>query len=265
MEAVDPARLCVFQSRTLRQGQHRGRPSHFPPVESDVADVCVSAATLLELPETLRRRQEAFDRTGGLHAAGLFDLTGALLIAREDVGRDNAADKVLGRALLDGLLPCDKHILLVSGRASFEIVQKALAGRVPIICGGFSAIEPCSAPNSRAAAAKPSWGLWGTADECLCRRRTCAMGNRMRPGPNERLLLVAQTSESAVSPVSKPARRTTSNAQPIWKSATPQVWKPARRHSRCLRCYVFGLKSRLASSRVSFDPMSNQIPGTRQV
>ena len=114
---------------------------HFPPIKSDI---CVAATTLLELPQTLRLQQEVFDRTGGLHAAGLFDLDGRLLLLREDVGRHNAVDKVLGHALLNGLLPCDKNILLVSGRASFEIVQKALAARVPIVAA-------VSAPSSLAA------------------------------------------------------------------------------------------------------------------
>jgi FdhD protein len=115
---------------------------HFPPIASEVS---VAAGTLLELPRTLRQKQETFDRTGGLHAAGLFDLEGRLLLLREDVGRHNAVDKVLGRALLNGLLPCDNNILLVSGRASFEIMQKALAARVPIVAA-------VSAPSSLAAA-----------------------------------------------------------------------------------------------------------------
>lgn len=115
---------------------------HFPPVKSDVS---VAATTLLALPHSLRGRQEAFDRTGGLHAAGLFDLEGRLIVLREDVGRHNAVDKVLGHALLNGPLPCDKHILLVSGRASFEIMQKALAARVPIVAA-------VSAPSNLAAA-----------------------------------------------------------------------------------------------------------------
>jgi FdhD protein len=78
-----------------------------------------------------------------LHAAGLFDLTGKLIVAREDVGRHNAVDKVLGHALMKELFPLDRHILFVSGRVSFEIVQKALAGRIPIIAA-------VSAPSSLA-------------------------------------------------------------------------------------------------------------------
>ncbi|MHC4947330.1 MAG: formate dehydrogenase accessory sulfurtransferase FdhD [Planctomycetota bacterium] len=103
---------------------------HFPPVTSDVV---VDPAVLLDLPRRLRAAQPAFDDTGGLHAAGVFDAGGDAGPVREDVGRHNAVDKVLGRALLDGELPFDRHVLLVSGRASFEILQKALAGRVPVV------------------------------------------------------------------------------------------------------------------------------------
>jgi FdhD protein len=113
---------------------------HFPPIRSPVR---VQAETLLALPETLRGAQTTFARTGGLHAAGLFDLDGNLLVLREDIGRHNAVDKVLGRGFLDGRLPFDRHILVVSGRASFEIMQKALAGRLPIVVA-------VSAPSSLA-------------------------------------------------------------------------------------------------------------------
>jgi FdhD protein len=111
-----------------------------PPVESDVT---IDAATLVKLPEAMRAAQSAFDRTGGLHAAALFRADGTLLGLREDVGRHNAVDKVLGFALLNGPVPLDPHVLLVSGRSSFEIVQKALAGRVPIVAA-------VSAPSSLA-------------------------------------------------------------------------------------------------------------------
>jgi FdhD protein len=96
-------------------------------------DVRISVATLLDLPKFLRKRQEHFDRTGGIHAAAIFDRQGDLKIVREDIGRHNAVDKVIGRALLDRSLSLGEHVLLVSGRASFEIVQKALAARIPII------------------------------------------------------------------------------------------------------------------------------------
>ncbi len=93
----------------------------------------VARALLAALPDRLR--QPAFARTGGLHATGLFDAAGELLLVREDVGRHNAMDKVVGRALLDGLLPLHDRILCVSGRLSFELVQKAAVAGAPILVG----------------------------------------------------------------------------------------------------------------------------------
>jgi FdhD protein len=113
---------------------------HFPPVRSAIT---VTANTLKALPARMRRAQRAFARTGGLHAAAIFDAKGKLIVLREDVGRHNAVDKVLGYGFLTGKLPFAAHILLVSGRASFEIVQKALAAGIPIICA-------VSAPSSLA-------------------------------------------------------------------------------------------------------------------
>jgi FdhD protein len=110
------------------------------PIESDAR---IAPQVLLELPDRLRKAQQTFDRTGGLHAAGIFTLQGEPVVIREDVGRHNAVDKVLGYGLLNGLLPFDRHVLMVSGRSSFEIMQKALAGRVPIIAA-------VSAPSSLA-------------------------------------------------------------------------------------------------------------------
>ncbi|MBC3192070.1 formate dehydrogenase accessory sulfurtransferase FdhD [Pseudonocardia sp. C8] len=98
---------------------------------------------LLELPDRLRERQKVFGSTGGLHAAGLFDAAGELLVAREDVGRHNAVDKVLGRMLMDGRIPAAGTVLMVSGRASFELVQKAVMAGVP-------ALAAVSAPSSLA-------------------------------------------------------------------------------------------------------------------
>src|ERR1044072_7266320 len=93
----------------------------------------IERALLADLPERLR--QPGFARTGGLHATGLFTPAGELLIVREDVGRHNAMDKVIGRALRDGLVPLHPHVLCVSGRLSFELVQKAAVAGAPILVG----------------------------------------------------------------------------------------------------------------------------------
>ncbi len=101
---------------------------HAPSVEGGPT---VARSLLAALPDRLR--QPTFARTGGLHATGLFDSGGELLIVREDVGRHNAMDKVIGRAALQGLLPLTDHILCVSGRLSFELVQKAAVAGAPIM------------------------------------------------------------------------------------------------------------------------------------
>src|SRR5689334_8257983 len=93
----------------------------------------VETATILDLPEALRATQPVFERTGGLHAAALFDASGMLQLVREDVGRHNAVDKLVGRSVLDGQIPLSDSLLLVSGRASFELVQKALMAGIPIL------------------------------------------------------------------------------------------------------------------------------------
>lgn len=111
------------------------------PVADD--DVELDPRVIVGLPDALREQQKAFDRTGGLHAAGLFTADGELLRSAEDVGRHNAVDKVLGWALLQGLLPARGHVLVVSGRASFELTQKALMAGVP-------ALVAVSAPSSLA-------------------------------------------------------------------------------------------------------------------
>ena len=104
-------------------------------VEADrvEGDLRVGAAVVAQLPDRLRTAQVAFEATGGLHAAGLFAADGALLCLREDVGRHNALDKVVGRAFLDGLLPLSDSILCVSGRRSFELVQKAAVAGCPLL------------------------------------------------------------------------------------------------------------------------------------
>src|SRR3989440_7336079 len=112
-----------------------------PPIEMD--DLRVAASTLYELPACLRTAQSVFTHTGGLHAAGLFSSSGELLLLREDVGRHNAVDKLIGHGLLHGTFPYPEHILMVSGRTSFEIIQKALLARIPCIAA-------ISAPSSLA-------------------------------------------------------------------------------------------------------------------
>jgi len=112
----------------------------------------VPADVLVGLPDRLREAQRVFDRTGGLHAAGLFDRSGKPVTVREDVGRHNAVDKVIGEQLLAGRVPLADHVLQVSGRASFEIVQKAAVAGIPVV----SAV---SAPSSLAVDAGERLGV----------------------------------------------------------------------------------------------------------
>ncbi len=113
----------------------------------------VDAAVLAGLPDVLRGRQAVFEKTGGLHAAALYDAaTGELLVVREDVGRHNAVDKVVGWAVLDGRLPLTGTVLQVSGRASFELVQKAVMAGIPVL----SAV---SAPSTLAVEMAETSGL----------------------------------------------------------------------------------------------------------
>ncbi len=103
-----------------------------PPLDPPEGAI-MDATVLFSLPEKQRAAQPVFAETGGLHASALFDLQGNLLMTREDVGRHNALDKVIGAALLEDRLPLSDHVLLLSGRTSFELVQKALAARIPIV------------------------------------------------------------------------------------------------------------------------------------
>lgn len=105
---------------------------NFPVIES-AKDIRIDVETLLLLPSLLREGQSDFARTGGIHAAGVFGLDGTSRFVREDIGRHNAVDKVIGRAFLNRELPLKRCILLVSGRASFEIMQKALSAGIPIV------------------------------------------------------------------------------------------------------------------------------------
>lgn len=112
----------------------------------------VTPAVLATLPERLRESQRVFDRTGGLHAAALFSAEGELLHLREDVGRHNAVDKVVGHALREGLLPARETVLVVSGRASFELVQKTVLAGIPMLAA-------VSAPSSLAVDLAQEHGL----------------------------------------------------------------------------------------------------------
>lgn len=125
--------LCGKASIASVRGQ-------FPPVKSVVS---ITKDVLLGLTNKMHAEQATFASTGGLHAAALFTAEGELLLLREDVGRHNAVDKILGRTFLDGLHPLDRHVLLVSGRTSFEILQKALAA-------GIAVVAAVSAPSSLA-------------------------------------------------------------------------------------------------------------------
>jgi len=116
------------------------------------ADFRVSATVLYALPDILRVSQAIFGRTGGLHAAALFSAGGEMMVAREDVGRHNAVDKIVGWALLNAKLPLTGCVLLVSGRASFELVQKAVLAGIPLLAA-------VSAPSSLAAELAEEAGL----------------------------------------------------------------------------------------------------------
>jgi FdhD protein len=113
--------------------------SNFPPLEKPIR---FPASSILTAPDTLRSAQETFDTTGGLHAAALFDGEGTMLTVREDIGRHNAVDKLIGHALSNSIDP-SQSFLLVSGRISFEIMQKSLAARIPLVAA-------ISAPSSLA-------------------------------------------------------------------------------------------------------------------
>ncbi|HLQ85789.1 MAG TPA: formate dehydrogenase accessory sulfurtransferase FdhD, partial [Salinisphaeraceae bacterium] len=122
-----------------------GKPSFALPAAAQLDDVPIriTPQMLLALPQRLRRAQAVFEATGGLHAVGLFDSRGNLVALREDVGRHNALDKLIGRALLDGRLPLNDYVLLLSGRASYELLQKSIQAGVAVICA-------VSAPSSHA-------------------------------------------------------------------------------------------------------------------
>jgi FdhD protein len=123
--------------------------SRFSPGDDPVA---VTAAMLKAMPGQLRSAQKVFDSTGGLHAAALFDAHGSMLVVREDIGRHNAVDKVIGWALEQGRIPLSGSTLLVSGRASFELTQKAVLAGIPVLAA-------VSAPSSLAVSLAEESGL----------------------------------------------------------------------------------------------------------
>jgi FdhD protein len=131
--SLEAVRVCV------RQRLPEGRP-------------LIDAEVIHRLPESLRAAQTVFDRTGGLHAAALFDARGQLLCLREDVGRHNALDKLIGAQFLAGRTPLSEDILLVSGRASFELVQKAVVAGIPTLAA-------VGAPSSLAVSLAREHGL----------------------------------------------------------------------------------------------------------
>jgi FdhD protein len=135
----------VCGKASLEQLELRGCPVALPGPE-------VSAETLYSLPAKLREAQGLFEATGGLHAAALFDDEGNLVALREDVGRHNATDKLVGWALLENRLPLTGHIVMVSGRSSFEILQKCLTAGVPFVCA-------ISAPSSLAVDVAREFGM----------------------------------------------------------------------------------------------------------
>ena len=135
----------VCGKASLEQLELRGCPVIPPGPE-------ISAEVIYTLPEKLREAQGLFEATGGLHAAALFDASGELVALREDVGRHNATDKLVGWALLEGRLPLKDHIVMVSGRSSFEILQKCLAAGVPVVCA-------ISAPSSLAVDVAREFGM----------------------------------------------------------------------------------------------------------
>ena len=124
-------------------------PSDRPPLATGLE---VAAKTLFSLPARLRERQSIFSRTGGLHAAGLFDGEGVLEAIAEDIGRHNATDKLVGGAFVSGGLPLEGRVLMVSGRAGFEIVQKAFAAGIPVVAS-------VSAPSSLAVELADAGGM----------------------------------------------------------------------------------------------------------
>jgi len=130
---------------TLEALHERGLPAITSPL-------AIPPSVVVGLPEALRAKQRLFATTGGLHAAALFDSHGSFRSAREDIGRHNALDKLVGSALIERNVPLDDHIVLVSGRTSYELVQKTIVAGIPVLCG-------VSAPSSLAVALARDFGV----------------------------------------------------------------------------------------------------------
>jgi FdhD protein len=122
------------------------------PIVDTKDNIVVSLDTLYSLPDKLRNNQEVFSLTGGLHGCAIFDLSGNIILAKEDAGRHNALDKLIGAALNADMLPMNKHILMLSGRVSFELVQKAAMAGIKIIAA-------VGAPSSLAVEMATEWGM----------------------------------------------------------------------------------------------------------
>ena len=168
---------------------------------------------LAALPDRLRDAQRVFSRTGGLHAAGLFTAGGEVIAVREDVGRHNAVDKVVGWALLGGRLPLTGCVLLVSGRASFELVQKAILAGIPLLAA-------VSAPSSLAVDLAGQAGL-----TLIARWKQGQSGWKQRQ---------RQPTGSGVPPHSaRPPRNTRSTALAMPKRQSAGAWHRSATHSRC--------------------------------
>ena len=136
---------CGVCGRTSLDAVHvHGQPAPVPGLH-------VRVEVVRSLDARLQEEQQLFARTGGLHAAALFDLEGELLAIREDVGRHNALDKLVGWALLDGRLPLTEHLVMLSGRASYELLQKSVVAGIPVVCA-------VSAPSSLAVAVAEEFG-----------------------------------------------------------------------------------------------------------
>lgn len=151
------ARLARVERNTLATSACGvcGKPSFSPPTPGRTArtdDLRVTPELLLSLPARMREDQGVFESTGGLHAAGLFDARGRLLSLREDVGRHNALDKLIGAALLADRLPLADSIVMLSGRASYELLQKSIMAGARLVCA-------VSAPSSYAVALAEQFGV----------------------------------------------------------------------------------------------------------